>query len=93
MWHRLKNGMTSYRWTVPQDISEEYRKQTSVEFKKITVEKKTGKKIWTYVVPSKKDNHLTDCDQMALVSALMDGRIREILWSSGEELINQQQDQ
>jgi len=93
MWHRLKNGMTSYRWTVPQDISEEYRKQTSVEFKKITVEKKTGKKIWTYVVPSKKDNHLTDCDQMALVSALMDGRIREILWSSGEEMINQQQDQ
>lgn len=83
MWHRIKNGLSTYRWTVPQDISEEYRKQTCVEFKTITIEKKTGKKIRAY--KAKGENHLTDCDQMVLVEAIMDSTLRSILWSVSDE--------
>ena len=85
MWHRLKNGLTaSFRWTVPQDVSDEYRDQTRVEFKKMQTGK-DGKKTWGWFTQSKKANHLTDCDQMTLVGALMDARIRGILWSDGSE--------
>ena len=93
MWHRLKNGMTTYRWTVPQDVSDAYREQTNVEFKKQQTEKKTGKKSWVWCVQSKKDNHLTDCDQMILVASLMDKQLRAILWGAGEGAIieNEQQ--
>lgn len=81
MWHRLKNGLTPlYRWTVPQDISDEYRAQTNVEFKKMQIGK-SGHKFWHWFVQSKKPNHMTDTDQMCLVGALMDSRMREILWS------------
>jgi hypothetical protein len=86
MWHRLKNGLSTYRWTVPQDVSEDYRKQIQAEYKVTTIEKKTGRKIRTY--KHKTDNHMTDCDQMALVSSLMDTRIREILWSVTDESEN-----
>lgn len=83
MWHRLKNGLSTYRWTVPQDTSEDYRKQIQAEYKVTTVEKKTGRKVRVY--KHKTDNHMTDCDQMCLVSALMDTRIRDILWSVTDE--------
>ena len=85
MWHRLKSGMTPlYRWTVAQDVSDEYKAQTNVEFKKMQTDR-NGKKSWQWFTQSKKDNHLTDCDQMCLVGALMDSRLREILWSDGGE--------
>jgi len=84
MWHRLKNGLTEYRWTVPQDVSDEYQKQTGVEFKKQQTTR-DGKKKWEWLVRKGKANHLTDCDQMCLVAALMDPRIRAILWSDGDE--------
>jgi len=85
MWHRLKDGLSTYRWTVAKDIPDEYKKHCSVEFKKLTVVKKTGRKEWTWFTPDKKDDHLGDCDQMCLVAGLMDARIRVILWSSADE--------
>lgn len=85
MWHRLKGGMSTYRWTVAQDIPDEYKKHCSVEFKKLVVVKKTGRKEWVYFTPDKKDDHLGDCDQMCLVAGIMDPRIRELLWSSQDE--------
>ncbi len=85
MWHRMRGGMTTYRWTNAQDTTDEYRKQTSVEYKRQETNKKTGKKSWVYFAPPHKDNHLTDCDQMALVAGLMDVRIRELLWSGGND--------
>jgi len=84
MWHRLKNGLASYRWTVPQDCSDDYRKQTNVEFKKLQVGKH-GEKTWQWFVQSRRDNHLTDCDQMTLVAALMDRGLRELLWTAEAE--------
>jgi len=84
MWHRLKNGLAEYRWTVPQDVPEEYQKQTCVEFKKQQTSK-DGKKRWEWICRKGAANHLTDCDQMSLVAALMDLRIQGILWSSKEE--------
>ena len=85
LWHRLKNGMTSYRWTVAKDVSDAYRDQTNVEYKKQVIEKKTGQKKWEYFVPSGKDNHLTDCDQMCLTAAVMDPRLREYLWTADSD--------
>ena len=94
MWHRLKSGNTTlYRWTVAQDVSDAYKEQTNVEFKKMETNKKTGAKVWTWFVQSKRDNHLTDCDQMCLVGALMDRRLREILWSDGSEENQQTENQ
>ena len=85
LWHRVKGGMTTYRWTVPHDISDEYRAQTNVEYKKLQIDK-FGNKCWKYFTQSRKDNHLGDCDQMALVASLMDTRIRELLWSIADEI-------
>ena len=81
MWHRLKNGMTTYRWTVAKDTPEYHRDQTNVEYKKQVTNPKTGKKTWEYAVPSGKDNHLTDTDQMCLVAAIMDPKLQPILWT------------
>ena len=83
-WHRLRNGLTEYRWTVPQDVSDEYRAQTNVEFKKLQIGKH-GEKTWQWFTQGKRDNHLTDCDQMTLVAGLMDVRIRELLWTAEAE--------
>ena len=77
-WHRLMDGMTTYRWTVPHDVSDEYRKQTRVEFKK-QITGKDGKKKWEWFFPKGCDNHLTDCDQMTLVAGWMDPRIKPYL--------------
>ena len=84
VWHRLRDGMTLYRWTLPRDISGEYKKQTSVEFKKQET-MKDGKKKWKWIVPKSKDNHLTDCDQMCLVAALMEPRLMKLLWTGEEQ--------
>lgn len=85
MWHRLKNGQTTYKWTVPKDISSDYKAQINVEFKR-QVTNKAGKKSWEWYFPPSKANHLTDCDQMILVAALMDPRIHHLLWTaSGDD--------
>lgn len=86
MWHRMKAGLSEYRWTIAKNTSEEFQKQCSVEFKSMSIEKKTGRKVWTYKIPGGKANHLADCDQMNLVAAIMDPRLRQILWG-GMELI------
>jgi hypothetical protein len=73
--------MTTYRWTVAQDTPEYHREQTNVEYKRQVTNPKTGKKTWEYAVPSGKDNHLTDTDQMCLVAAIMDPKLQPILWT------------
>ena len=89
MWHRMKNGMTDYRWTVARDTPDFHRVQTNVEFKRQQVNKKTGKKSWEYYVPSGKDNHLTDTDQMCLAAGIMDPKLQPILWTITEEEVKE----
>lgn len=83
MWHRLKNGQTTYRWSVPTNVSADYRAQINVEFKRQVTNKATGKKSWEWYFPPSKANHLTDCDQMCLASAIMDAKLHPILWTAG----------
>ena len=83
-WHRLRGGMTTYKWSVPQDISKEYEKQTGTEFKKQQTTR-SGSKEWIWMTKANADDHMKDADQMNLVAALMDKRVREILWTSVDE--------
>lgn len=83
MWHRLKNGQTTYKWSVAKDVSPEYKAQINVEFKRQSVNKTTGQKYWEWYFPPSKANHLGDCDQMTLVAAIMDPRLQPILWTAG----------
>lgn len=80
MYHRLRSGLSTYRWTVPQNISEDYKRHTQAEYKKMSYDK-NGNKIWTWVVAGRRANHELDCDQEALVAGLMDAKIRQILFS------------
>ena len=84
MYHRMRSGLSSYRMTCAKDISDAYKKQTSVEFKRQIIGK-SGEKKWMWTVGKGKENHLLDCDQMNLVAALLDSRIRLILNSQQEE--------
>ena len=86
-YHRLRSGLSSYRITVPQDISTEYRKQTGVEFKRQEIQK-DGSKVWKWVVARGRQNHLLDCDQMSLVSAMLDPRLRVLLFTTADEVAN-----
>ena len=83
MYHRMRGGMSAYRFTAPQNVSNEYQKQTSVEFKRQEVDK-AGQKKWLWTVSKGKANHLLDCDQMSLVSALLDQRIRRVLFATAD---------
>jgi hypothetical protein len=77
--------MTTYRWTVPQDISKEYEKQTGTEFKKQQTTKSGGKE-WIWMTKANAEDHMKDADQMGLVAGLMDARIREILWTVADHV-------
>lgn len=83
LWHRLRGGMTSYRWTHPQDVSAEFEHQTGTEFKKQQTTK-SGSKEWVWMTKANAEDHMKDADQMALVASLMDARIREILWGAND---------
>lgn len=76
--------MTTYRWTVPQDVSKEYEMQTGTEFKKQQTSK-SGNKEWLWMTKTNAEDHMKDADQMNMVAALMDVRIREILWTITDE--------
>jgi Phage terminase large subunit (GpA) len=84
LYHRLKGGMVSYRWTVPQDCPDTFFEHIKNEYKRQEVDN-AGNKVWQWYNPPKKDNHLLDCDQMNLVAALMDPAIRCILLTSNEQ--------
>jgi hypothetical protein len=73
--------MATYRFTAPQDVSSEYQKQTSVEFKRQEVNR-DGSKKWTWTVMKGRANHLLDCDQMNLVAAMLDARLRSVLFTT-----------
>lgn len=82
MYHRLRGGMATYRFTVPNNVSEEYKKQTAVEFKRQEIDK-SGMKKWIWTVIKGRQDHLLDCDQENLVAALLDPRLRAVLFSTG----------
>jgi hypothetical protein len=85
LYHRLRSGMVQFKMTIASDVSDAYKKQTSVEYKKQVVDSHGSKK-WQWFRPSRKDDHLLDCDQMNLVAAIMDSRIRPNLFSLIEEI-------
>lgn len=84
MYHRLRSGLATYRFTVPQDVSSDYQKQTAVEFKRQEVNR-DGSKKWTWTVMKGKANHLLDCEQMNLVAAMLDARLRSVLFTTDAE--------
>ena len=84
MYHRLRSGLATYRFTVPQDVSSDYQKQTAVEFKRQEVNR-DGSKKWTWTVMKGKANHLLDCEQMNLVAAMLDARLRAVLFTTDAE--------
>lgn len=84
LYHRLREGMTSYRMSQPQDTSEEFKKHTAVEYKKRIIGT-NGVTSWEWVRPKNKDDHLLDADEMNLVAALMHPRLRQILYAFKDE--------
>jgi hypothetical protein len=82
LYHRLRGGLSSYRLTVPQNISADYVKHTSSEFKRMEIAR-DGSKKWRWTVMKGRPNHLLDCDQMSVVAALLDVRIRAVLYVTG----------
>jgi hypothetical protein len=85
LYHRLRSGLSGFRMTIAQDTSEAYKKQTSVEYKRQMVDSKGGK-YWAWFRPPSKDDHLLDADQMNLVAALMDSRIRPSIYTFIDEV-------
>jgi len=85
LYHRIRSGMASYKMTIAADTSDDYKKQTAVEYKRQMVDSK-GNKYWAWFRPPSKPDHLLDCDQMGLVAALMDSRIRPLLYSFIDEV-------
>jgi len=83
LYHRLKNGLATYKWTVPQDCAESYFEHIKNEYKRQEIAS-SGEKVWKWCNPPKKPNHLLDCDQMNLVAAIMDPRIRAVILSADD---------
>jgi hypothetical protein len=82
-YHRLKNGLTSYRWTAAQDTPPAYFEHLKNEHKRQEIDN-AGNKRWVWYNPPKKPNHLLDCDQMSLVAALLKPSLRGILLLNDE---------
>jgi hypothetical protein len=81
LYHRLKNGLTAYKWTVPQDCPDVYFEHIKNEYKRSEINAR-GERLWVWYNPPKKPNHLLDACEMNLVAALMDPRIRALLLST-----------
>lgn len=78
MADRLTQLINSGRWTEPADDQDkEYRKQMSSEFKKVKVNKFTGKREWVWVCPSG-NNHAFDCSKMQVLAATLAGVVPDI---------------
>lgn len=84
LYHSLKDGLSSYRMTIAQDTSEEYKKHCAVEYKSRVIGA-NGVARWIWKRPKHKDDHLLDADQMNLVAALMHPRLRPLLYSFKDE--------
>jgi len=83
LWHSLRGGMAGYRYTHAADVSDAYKAQTTVEYKRQEIDK-SGQKRWKWSVAKSRDNHLTDCEQMTLVAALLSAQIRPYLLGVGD---------
>jgi hypothetical protein len=90
LYHRMRMGLTGYKFTIAQDTSEDYKAQTSVEYKRQVVDA-SGHKKWIWTRPPGKQDHLLDCDLMNVASALLDPRMRAILMGFIDE--SQKEDQ
>ena len=73
LWHNMKSSKDG-GYTIADDVSQEYEKQTSAEYKRQETTK-GGAKVWRYFVPQHKDDHLGSAEQINLVMAMMDMRL------------------
>lgn len=73
LWHGMKGSKNS-GYTIADDCAQDYNEQTNVEHKHREVNR-AGREVWRYKVAQHRDNHYTDCEQMALVGAIMDKRL------------------
>lgn len=87
LYHRLRDGLASYRMTIAQDTSEDYKKHTGIEYKARVIGA-NGVARWEWKRPKHKDDHLLDADQMNMVAALMHPRLRQILYTFKDELLD-----
>jgi len=85
IYHQIKDGLASYRMTIAQDTSEDYKKHTAVEYKGRIIGK-NGVARWEWRRAKSKADHLLDADQMNLVAALMHPRLRQILYTFKDEV-------
>lgn len=86
LYHRLKDGLTSYKQTIAQDTSEDWKKHNSVEFKKRIVDSRgMNKWMWDRGKGNKPD-HLLDCELMGLVAALMHPLLSRRLLSFSDQI-------
>lgn len=90
LYHRLRDGLCSYRFSVHQPGQEDglpdYMAHTGIEYQRQDIDS-GGEKKWLWVRPESKPDHQLDCDQMNLVAALMDPRLRQILYAFSEEVV------
>ena len=91
MYHRLIDGLTTYRFTHAQDTSPTYFEHRGNEYRKLTFTK-DGKRKWAWVRNANKPDHMLDCDQMNLVAAMLDAKIRPFLYSFLDEIKDVSQD-
>lgn len=84
LYHRLIDGMCAYKWTLASDVSEMMEKHMKVEYRRDELDRAGNKK--SVYVRSSGPDHLLDADQMNLVSAMMDLKIRPLLMSFLDEI-------
>lgn len=86
LYHSLKDGLTTYQFRIPQNVSEEWKKHNSVEYKTRIVDSRGNTKwLWTRGKAGRPD-HLLDCGEMAIVAALLHPQLRQILYTFSDEL-------
>lgn len=86
LYHSLKDGLTTYQFRIPQDVSEDWKKHNSVEYKARTVDSKGNTRwLWTRGKSGRADHQL-DCGEMGIVAALMHPQLRQILYAFSDEL-------
>lgn len=86
LYHSLKDGLTTYRFRIAQDTSEDWKRHNSVEYKARTVDSRGNTKwLWTRGKAGRPDHQL-DCGEMGIVAALLHPQLRQILYAFSDEL-------
>jgi predicted RNA-binding Zn-ribbon protein involved in translation (DUF1610 family) len=84
LYHRLIDGLCAYKWSVAADTSEDFVKHIKSEYLRDILDAKGNKKKEYH--RANVPDHLLDCDQMNLVSALLDAKLRPMLISFLDEV-------